>query len=179
MHHRFPEAGLNQELRRRIDQNIRLIRFTGSADDGGVAARGYPVNRKRVIRLMAEMGLQAIYPKPAACDARSGLRSTLPAARGDRDGARSGMEYGYHLIHVPGGFVYLAAIRTGTAARSWRGGCSTLWKPVLPSAWRRRWGRASPSSSTRIRGHNLPVWPSPGVWHKPGFRSAGWAGTGA
>jgi len=29
-----------------------------------LAERGWPVNRKRVARLMGEMGLEAIYPKP-------------------------------------------------------------------------------------------------------------------
>ena len=61
-----PEARLNQALRGRIDQEYTAHPFYGSRRMTAVLRRaGYPVNRKRVIRLMTELGLQAIYPKPA------------------------------------------------------------------------------------------------------------------
>ncbi|MCC8995005.1 MAG: IS3 family transposase [Candidatus Contendobacter sp.] len=60
------ESVLNQELRGRIDQEYTAHPFYGSRRMTTVLRRaGYPVNRNRVIRLMTEMGLQAIYPKPA------------------------------------------------------------------------------------------------------------------
>ena len=60
------ESVLNQELRGRIHREYTAHPFYGSRRMTAVLRRaGYPVNRKRVIRLMAEMGLQAIYPKPA------------------------------------------------------------------------------------------------------------------
>jgi len=51
---------LNQELRGRIDREYTAHPFYGSRRMTAVLRRaGYPVNRKRVMRL------QAIYPKPA------------------------------------------------------------------------------------------------------------------
>ena len=59
------ESILNQELREYLDREYTAHPFYGRRRMTVVLRRaGYPVNRKRVIRLMAEMGLQAIYPKP-------------------------------------------------------------------------------------------------------------------
>ena len=72
---------------------------------------GYPVNRKRVIRLMAEMGLQAIYPKPATSTPHPdhqiypyllrGVVVTFPDQVWSTD---------ITYIHLPRGFGYLAVI---------------------------------------------------------------------
>ena len=60
------ESVLNQELRGWIDREYTAHPFYGSRRMTAVLRRaGYPVNRQRVIRLMTEMGLQAIDPKPA------------------------------------------------------------------------------------------------------------------
>ena len=119
-----PEAGLNQELRRRIDQEYTAHPFYGSRRMTAVLRRaGYPVNRKRVIRLMAEMGLQAIYPKPATSTPHPdhqvypyllrGVTVTVPDQVWSTD---------ITYIHVPGGFVYLAAILDGYSRKvlAWR-----------------------------------------------------------
>jgi putative transposase len=72
---------------------------------------GYPVNRKRVIRLMAELGLQAIYPKPATSQPGAdhrvypyllrGMAVTVPDQVWSAD---------ITYIRLTGGFVYLVAI---------------------------------------------------------------------
>jgi putative transposase len=52
-------------LMRRLDEEYTAHPFYGSRRMTAVLRRaGYPVNRKRVIRLMGRLGLQAIYPKP-------------------------------------------------------------------------------------------------------------------
>lgn len=84
---------------------------------------GYPVNRKRVRRLMAEMGLQAIYPEPATPTPHPdhrvyphpprGLTVTVPDHAWSTD---------ITSIHVPGGRVHLAAIPDwyGRKVLAWR-----------------------------------------------------------
>ena len=57
---------LNGELMRRLDEEYTAHPFYGSRRMTAVLRRaGYAVNRKRVLRLMRQMGLAAIYPKPA------------------------------------------------------------------------------------------------------------------
>lgn len=56
---------LNLELMRRLDEEYTAHPFYGSRRMTAVLCRsGYAVNRKRVMRLMRQMGLAAIYPKP-------------------------------------------------------------------------------------------------------------------
>ena len=72
---------------------------------------GYPVNRKRVIRLMAELGLRAIYPRPATSQPQAnhqvypyllrGMEVTEPDHVWSTD---------ITYIRLTGGFVYLVAI---------------------------------------------------------------------
>lgn len=106
------ESALNQELRGRIDQEYTGHPFYGSRRMTAVLrCAGYPVNRKRVIRLMAEMGLQAIYPKPALSRPHPdhqvypyllrGVTVRVPDQVWSTD---------ITYIHLPGGFVYLVAI---------------------------------------------------------------------
>jgi putative transposase len=57
---------LTLELMRRLDEEYTAHPFYGSRRMTAVLRRaGYAVNRKRVLRLMRQMGLAAIYPKPA------------------------------------------------------------------------------------------------------------------
>jgi len=59
-------SALNVELMRRLDEEYTAHPFYGSRRMTAVLRRaGYAVNRKRVLRLMRQMGLAAIYPKPA------------------------------------------------------------------------------------------------------------------
>lgn len=107
-----PESVLNQVLRRRIDEEYTARPFYGSRRMTAVLRRaGYPVNRKRVIRLMAELGLQAIYPKPATSRRQAdhhvypyllrGVAVTAPDHVWSTD---------ITYIRLTGGFGYLVAI---------------------------------------------------------------------
>lgn len=71
---------------------------------------GYPVNRKRVIRLMAEMGLQAIYPKPPRSRPHPD-HQVYPYLLRDVTVRVPDQVWSTDImyIHLPGGFVYLAA----------------------------------------------------------------------
>lgn len=58
-------SALNLELMRWLDEEYTAHPFYGSRRMTAVLRRaGYLVNRKRVMRLMRQMGLAAIYPKP-------------------------------------------------------------------------------------------------------------------
>jgi len=62
---RAAPSALNLELMRRLDEEYTAHPFYGSRRMTAVLRRaGYVVNRKRVMRLMRQMGLAAIYPKP-------------------------------------------------------------------------------------------------------------------
>ena len=59
------ESELNLELMRKIDELYLKAPFFGSRRMTDQLRReDYPVNRKRVQRLMRLMGIEAIYPKP-------------------------------------------------------------------------------------------------------------------
>ena len=107
-----PESVLNQALMRRMDEEYTAHPFYGSRRMTAVWRRaGYPVNRKRVIRLMTELGLQAIYPKPATSQPGTdhrvypyllrGMAVTVPDQVWSTD---------ITYIRLTGGFVYLVAI---------------------------------------------------------------------
>lgn len=106
------ESVLNQELMRRMDEEYTAHPFYGSRRMTAVLRRaGYPVNRKRVVRLMAELGLQVIYPKPATSQPGADRRVypyllremavTVPDQVWSTD---------ITYIRLTGGFVYLVAI---------------------------------------------------------------------
>ncbi|WP_353681379.1 IS3 family transposase, partial [Cobetia sp.] len=60
------------ELMRLIDaEHLRTPVYGSRRMSAHLNRQGYAVNRKRVQRLMREMGLQAIYPKP--CTSRPGV----------------------------------------------------------------------------------------------------------
>lgn len=59
------ETAANLRLMRLIDEQYTRTPFYGSRRmTAWLCRRGYPVNRKRVQRLMRTMGLEAIYPRP-------------------------------------------------------------------------------------------------------------------
>lgn len=59
------ESALNQELMRRIDALYTKRPFYGYRKVAVVLReQGFEVNRKRIARLMRQMGLAALYPKP-------------------------------------------------------------------------------------------------------------------
>jgi putative transposase len=60
-----PESDLNDRLMRRLDELYTAHPFLGYRKLTRLLQReGHAVNRKRVLRLMRLLGLQAIYPKP-------------------------------------------------------------------------------------------------------------------
>ena len=66
-------SALNKELMNRIDELYTEHPFLGYRKITAILNReGYKVNRKRVLRLMALMGLQAIYAKPKLSKPREG-----------------------------------------------------------------------------------------------------------
>lgn len=92
---------LERALMQRLDEEYTAHPFYGSRRMTAMLRRvGYPVNCKRVIRLMVHLGWQAIYPKPVT--SRPGVaprrRFICTCCGGWRcDGARSGMKHRYHV----------------------------------------------------------------------------------
>jgi putative transposase len=73
--------------------------------------KGHVINRKRVLRLMREMGIQAIYPKPNLSKAASDHKKYPYLLRGlviDHPDQVWATDITY--IRLNGGFIYLAAI---------------------------------------------------------------------
>lgn len=107
------ESALNLELMRLIDREYTRAPFYGYRRMTARLnnAHGYAVNPKRVARLMAKMGLQAVYPRP---------RTSLPDAQHRkypyllRDLAidRPNQVWAADITYVPlpQGFMYLVAI---------------------------------------------------------------------
>ena len=63
-YHSVAPPALDEVLKRRLDELYTAHPFYGSRRMTAVLRReGYAVNRKRVLRLLRELGLQAIYPK--------------------------------------------------------------------------------------------------------------------
>ena len=102
----------NVELMRRLDEEYTAHPFYGSRRMTAVLRRaGYVVNRKRVLRLMRQMGLAAIYPKPALSHPDSDHRLYPYLLRGVTvTGPDRGWSTDITYIRLSRGFVYLAAI---------------------------------------------------------------------
>ena len=59
------ESEENVKLMRLLDEQYTRTPFYGSRKmTEWLATKGYEVNRKRVVRLMDVMGIEAVYPKP-------------------------------------------------------------------------------------------------------------------
>jgi len=106
------ESEENLRLMRLIDQQFLLTPFYGSRRmTASLERSGETVNRKRVQRLMAKMGLEAIFPRPrttiAATDAR-----VYPYLLRDRELTRVDEVWSSDITYVPmrHGFMYLTAV---------------------------------------------------------------------
>jgi putative transposase len=106
------ESAENLRLMRLIDQQFLKTPFYGSRRmTASLARSGETVNRKRVQRLMAQMGLEAIFPRP---------RTTIPATAAqvypyllrDRELTRVNEVWSSDITYVPmrHGFMYLTAV---------------------------------------------------------------------
>ena len=105
-------AGENLNYMKRIDQLYMKWPFYGSRRMTTVLNReGYPVNRKRIQRLMRLMGIQAIYPKPRL-SIKHQEHKVYPYLLRDISIERSDQVWCTDITYLPlrHGFVYLVAI---------------------------------------------------------------------
>ena len=107
-----PESDQNLHLMRLIDEQYLQTPFYGSRRMTAQLRRaGYPVNRKRVQRLMRLMGIEAIYPKPKTSGAAP-THTVYPYLLRDLPIVRPGQVWSADITYVPmaRGFMYLTAI---------------------------------------------------------------------
>jgi putative transposase len=106
------ETAENLRLMRRIDEQYTAYPFYGSRRmTAWLNEEGEEVNRKRVQRLMRQMGLEAIYPKPKLSTAGKGHRIYPYLLRGVKV-ERPNQVWSSDITYVPmsSGFMYLAAV---------------------------------------------------------------------
>ena len=168
------ESEENLRLMRLIDEQYLKTPFYGSRRMTAILERpGEAVNRKRVQRLMALMGLEALHPGPRTTVAAPGAK-VYPYLLRDRvlTRDRRGLEFGHHLcadearVHVPdGGDRLVQPVRAVVAAVEHAG------RRVLPGGV----GRgvvAGPAGDLqhRLRGRSSRRGSTPAGWRRPGSR---------
>ena len=95
-----------------IDEQFLKTPFSGSRRMTAALERsGETVNRKRIQRLMAKMGLEALFPKPRTTVAASDVR-VYPYLLRDRELTRADEVWSSDITYVPmrHGFMYLTAV---------------------------------------------------------------------
>lgn len=123
-HQPQPKADANLALMRIIDETYLAYPFFGSRQmTRWLRRQKHDVNRKRVQRLMREMGLEAIYRKPNLSRAQSGHR-IYPYLLRHLDATRPNQVWATDITYVPvqGGCVYLCAII------DWHSRCVLAWE---------------------------------------------------
>src|ERR1043165_9355683 len=106
------ESEENLRLMRLLDEQYTRCPFYGSRKlTEWLQTQGEEVNRKRVRRLMAVMGLEAIYPKPRLSQSHPDHRVYPYLLRGVKV-VRPDQVWSTDITYVPltAGFMYLAAI---------------------------------------------------------------------
>jgi putative transposase len=107
-----PEAAENLQLMRLLDEQYTRTPFYGSRRmTQWLQRQGYAVNRKRVVRLMQKLGLEAIYPQPSTSQPAPGHRRypyLLREVAVERVNQVWSTDITYIRLH--GGWVYLMAI---------------------------------------------------------------------
>jgi len=98
---------------RLIDEQYLRTPFFGSRQMSSVLTRQLqqPVNRKRVQRLMRQMGIEAIYPRPRTTQRNAGHR-VFPYLLRNLEITRKDQVWCTDITYVPlrGGFMYLVAV---------------------------------------------------------------------
>jgi putative transposase len=106
------ESQENRRLMRLIDEQYTRAPFFGSRKMAAwLAGQGFPVNRKRVSRLMQGMGLEAVYPKPRLSQPGEGHKIypyLLSGVSIDRVNQVWSADITY--IRMAQGFAYLVAV---------------------------------------------------------------------
>jgi putative transposase len=106
------ESEENLQLMRLIDEQYTRAPFYGSRRmTEWLRMRGFTVNRKRVARLMAEMGIEAVYPKPKLSQPGEGHRIypyLLEGMKVERVNQVWSTDITY--IRMAQGFAYLVAV---------------------------------------------------------------------
>jgi putative transposase len=106
------ESEENLRLMRLIDQQFLLTPFYGSRRmTVSLERSGERVNRKRVQRLMAKMGLEAVFPRPRTTTVATDAR-VYPYLLRDRMLTRVDEVWSSDITYVPlrHGFMYLTAV---------------------------------------------------------------------
>jgi putative transposase len=106
------ESAENLHLMRRIDEQFLKTPFYGSRRmTAAVQRSGESVNRKRVPRLMAQMGLEAVFPRPRTTLAGSEAR-VYPYLLRDRTLTHVNEVWSSDITSIPmrHGFMYLSAV---------------------------------------------------------------------
>jgi putative transposase len=111
-HRPRPKRPDDLRLMRAIDEAYMAYPFFGSRQMARWLRRqGYPVNRKRVQRLMRLMGLEAIYQKPNL-SRRNQEHRVYPYLLRNLKVTRPNQVWAMDITYVPiqGGFIYLCAV---------------------------------------------------------------------
>lgn len=107
------ETAENLDLMRMIDEQYMLTPFYGSRKMAACLERELkrPINRKRVQRLMREMGIEAIYPRPNTSQPAPGHK-IYPYLLRDIEIVRPGQVWSADITYIPlaKGFAYLVAV---------------------------------------------------------------------
>ncbi len=119
-----PVAAEELELMRRLDEQYLQTPFYGTRRMTQSLRRlGYPVNRKRVGRLMRQRGLEALYPRPRTRQPQSG-HQVYPYLLRDTTVERPNEAWATDITYIPlaRGFMYRVAILDGYSRRvlAWR-----------------------------------------------------------
>jgi len=106
------EQEMDWQLMRLLDEQFTRAPFYGSRRmTAWLQQQGFSVNRKRVSRLLREMGLQAIYPKPRLSTAAAGHRIYPYLLRGlTIEHVNQVWSTDITYIRLRKGFVYLVAV---------------------------------------------------------------------
>ncbi len=165
------ESEENLRLMRLIDQQFLKTPFYGSRRMTACLERaGEEVNRKRVQRLMAVMGLEALHPKPRTTTAAPGAR-VYPYLLRDRELTHVDEVWSSDITYVPmrHGFMYLTAVIDWYSryVLSWRLSNTLEGRFCLEALARHGAGRRS-STPTRVPSSRLRS--TPAAWRRPGSR---------